>query len=94
MENKTFKSFEICLLELEKINEKLSEFYLESNNLYNHKIGVFKIFRKLIINLRFVYDTAEISSQQITLSLGRMIIDHYSILFFLSIVFFLLTRNY
>ncbi|OYU78862.1 MAG: hypothetical protein CFE23_16645 [Flavobacterium sp. BFFFF1] len=84
MEQNTHRRFQICLIELEKINDTLSELYLDSNNLYNHKIGIFKIFRKLVINLRFMYETSEVSSQQITLSLGRMIIDHYSILYLLS----------
>lgn len=77
-------SFLICLMELEKIDEKLSSLYLQSNNLYNHKIGVYKIFRKLLNNCRFIYETAEISSQQIVMSLARMTIDHYSVLYLLS----------
>lgn len=84
MKENTFNTYKIFLIEIEKINSRLSEFYLESNNLYNHKIGVYKIFRKLVLNLRFTLESSEISSQQITLSLGRLIIDQYSILFFLS----------
>ena len=81
---KNLQSYLIYLRELEKINETLFSLYGDSNNLYNHKIGVYKIFRALTLNFRFIYETADISSKQTVITLARTIIDHYSILSLLS----------
>lgn len=84
MDNKHLASYLLYLRELEKIDKTLSTLYGTSNNLYNHKIGVYKIFRTLLLNFRFIYETANISSKQIVITLARTIVDHYAILYLLS----------
>jgi len=84
MNNNAFSTYLIYLKELEKIDKTLSDLYGSSNNLYNHKIGVYKIFRALLFNFKFIYETADISSRQIAISLARTTIDHYAVLYILS----------
>lgn len=80
-----FPTFDSSIKELEKIEYILDKNYPQNTSILNRNIGIYKIFKNIISNLRLLkdLDSKECATQPFA-TLSRMIIDNYSILYLIS----------
>jgi len=75
--------FHLSIIELKKV-----VFYLElnesDNSLLSKKYGILKYIKKIIPNFDIISDISELKSVQALLTLQRMIVDNYSIIYLLT----------
>ncbi|WP_324720376.1 hypothetical protein [Salinimicrobium sp. HB62] len=80
-----FPTYNSGIEELEKIESILDKFCPEKPNLLSRQIGIYKIFKNILSNLKFLnhINNGECATQPFA-TLSRMIIDNYSILYLIS----------
>lgn len=80
-----FPTFNSSIKELEKIENVLDKNYPENSSILNRNIGIYKIFKNLLSNLKLLrdLDSKDCATQPFA-TLSRMIIDNYSVLFLIS----------
>lgn len=70
--------------ELDKLNKKISGKYINLDNLDNIKVGVYKYEIRLIGSIDVLFNVINSSSIPSILTILRMIIDNYSILYLIT----------
>lgn len=78
-------TFELSLIQLNKIAEFININYNIDSNVFNKKVGLYKIFKNLISSLNTLKKLNEQNSEtQSFATISRMIFDNYSVFFILS----------
>jgi len=78
-------TFDLSLIELNKIDEYIKVNYTKNSNILNKKVGIYKIFKNLVASLNTLKKLYEQNSETQSLAtISRMIFDNYSVFFILS----------
>ncbi len=84
MDDKQIFVFEQYFFEIQKISNHLSSIYGFKDQLFERKAGIYFIFKSLFKNLKFLSETKNEIPYTAFVTLSRMIIDHYSVLYIMS----------